>query len=235
MYAVFKREVKAYFYSPIAYVLIGLFVLISSFMFIMLNVGNQSAQFNMSLMWIGLILTVIIPMLTMRILAEDRKNGTDVLLISSPVSLTAVVVGKYLASCLVFLVMSALTLVFPIITYIYGLPSTPELIGGYIGFLLLGFTYVSVGVFASSLTENQVIAAAISFVTLLVMYFMGLIASYFGGTVAQVLNWVSFVSRYENFNMGILDLNSVIYYLSFSAVLLFLTVMIMDRRRWSQG
>ncbi len=235
MYAVFKRELKAYFYSPIAYVLTGLFILMSSIIFLLMNVSAEYAQFNMSLTYMGLILTVIIPMLTMKTLAEDRKNGTEVLLISSPVSLSSIVMGKFLAACSVFFVMTAISLIYPIVTYVYGIPNTPELIGGYLGFILLGITFISIGILASSLTENQVIAAVISFVSLLVMFFMMFVAELFGGTVAKVLNWFSLLSRDSEFNQGILSLGSIIYYLSFTAVILFLTVRIIDRKRWSQG
>lgn len=234
MFAIFKREVKAYFYSPIAYVLIGLFILLSSIFFIQ-NLNYQIADFNGNLSTMGFILIFIVPILTMKILAEDRKNGTEVLLITSPVSLTRIVVGKYLAVLFVFLVITVITFLYPVILVIFGGSITAQLIGGYIGFILLGASLISVGVFASSLTENQVIAAIISFVSLLIMGIIGPLSSSAGGVLGKVLGWLSVVSRNYDFNMGILSLSPIIYYLSFTTIFLFLTIRVIEKRRWSQG
>lgn len=234
MLAIMKREFKSYFYSPIAYVLIGLYILMSSFFFLG-NLFGQSANFNGNLATMGFLLLFIIPMLTMRTIAEDRKNGTEVLLITSPVRITDIVVGKYLAVVLVFLVMTAITLVFPAILFIFGKPAVAQLIGGYIGFILLGCTFISVGVFASSLTENQIIAAVISFVSLLTMWIIDYLAGFVGGIIAKILNWFSLFSRYSDFNAGLLNLSPIVYYISFSAVFVFLTIRVIEKRRWSQG
>lgn len=234
MLAIFKREVKSYFYSPVAYVLIGLFTFLSSFFFTPNLLGGY-AEFNGNLGTMGLLLVFILPILTMRILAEDRRNGTEVLLVTSPVSLSGVVVGKYLAALFVFLVMTAITLIYPIILSIFGQPALAPIIGGYIGFILLGASFLSVGVFASSLTENQVVAAVISFVSLLIMWVIDGISGMIGGWIAKVLNWFSLMSRYQDFNRGILDISPVIYYISFISIFLFLTIRVIEKRRWSQG
>lgn len=236
MLAIWKREVQAYFYQPIAYILIGLFFLISSIYFTFGTVASQYAELNTLLSSIVFILTFICPILTMRILTEDRKNGTEVLLVTSPVDVYQIVLGKFLASFTVFLVMFASTFIYLAIIYILGgKPEIPMLIGGYIGFLLIGACYVAIGVFASSLTENQIVAAIISFAILLLVNLVDPIASYVGGFTAKVLNIFSLVSRYDDLNEGIFDLTTVIYYLSFTAVFLFLTTRVIDKRRWSQG
>ncbi len=235
MMAIFMREVKAYFYSPIAYVLIGLFVFITSIFFLLSNLSYGVAEFNNVLSTMGFILMFIVPILTMRILAEDRKNQTEVLLVTSPVSLSGIVVGKFLATLFVFLVMTAITFIFPIVLFIFGKPDLAPIVGGYIGFILLGASFISIGVFASSLTENQVVAAVISFVSLLFIWIVEPIAGFVGGFAAKILNWFSLLSRYEDFNNGILNLGSIIYYLSFAAVFIFLTIRVIDKRRWSQG
>jgi ABC-2 type transport system permease protein len=183
----------------------------------------------------GFILIVVIPILTMRIMAEDRKHGTEVLLITSPVNITSIVVGKFLAVYSVFLVMTVLTFVYPAVLLAFGAKFTVQLVGGYIGFLLLGATYIAVGVFASSLTENQVIAVIISYVSLLIMWLADYVSNLVGGFASKVLNWFSILSRYDDFNRGILGLSPVVYYLSFTAVFLFLTVRVIEKRRWSQG
>ena len=235
MYAIFKKEVKSYFYSPIAYVLMGLFVLVVAIFFYLGNIKGQSADFNSTLSAITFILIIIIPILTMRILAEDRKNGTEVLLITSPLSLSNMVIGKYLALLLVFLVMTGLTLIFPLITLMLGTPPIAPIIGSYIGFILLGAAFISVGVFASSLTENQVISVLISFVSMLVIFFMDSLGNALGGWMSTVMNWLSLPSRYNEFTTGILNIGNIIYYLSFIAVFLFLTIRVIEKRRWSQG
>lgn len=234
MAAIFWKEVKSYFYSPMAYILIGLFILLTSIFFLP-NLIYGQGSFNSTLSTMGFILLVIVPILTMRILAEDRKNGTEVLLITSPVSITSMVVGKYLAVCFVFLIMTVLSFVYPIVLAAFGGTFTVELVGGYVGFLLLGMTFIAVGVFASSLTENQVVAVIISYVALLIMWLAGSLSSMLGGVAAKILNWFSLLSRYEDFNRGILGLSPVVYYLSFVAVFLFLTTRVIEKRRWSQG
>lgn len=235
MNAIFKREIKAYFYSPFAYVLIGLFILLSSLFFFISNMAYQSADFSGDLSTMGFILLFITPILTMRILAEDRKNGTEVLLITSPVNLTSIVLGKFFAAIAVFLTMTAITFIYPIILFIFAKPAIAPLIGSYIGFILLGASFISVGVFASSLSENQVVTALISFVSLLIIWLIEPIGNSLGGWASKVLNWFSLLSRYNDFNVGILNLSSIIYYLSFIAVFLFLTIRVIEKRRWSRG
>ena len=235
MFAIFKRELKSYFYSPIAYALIGLYIILSSVFFLLMNLNSLYADFTGNLSTMGFLLIFIIPILTMKMLAEDRRNGTEVLLATSPASLTDIVVGKYLASLCVFLVMTVLTFVYPIILSIFGKPPIPQIIGAYIGFILLGVSFISIGIFASSLTENQVVAAVIAFVGLLVMWLMDSITLYIASWAAKILSWFSLMSRYQNFNRGILNLADIVYYLSFTAVFLFLTVRVLEKRRWSQG
>jgi len=236
MFAIWKREVQAYFYQPIAYILIGFFFLISSIYFIFGTVASYYAQLNNLLSSIVFILTFICPILTMRILTEDRKNGTAVLLVTSPVDVYQIVLGKFLASFTVFMVMFASSFIYLAIIYILGgKPEIPRLIGGYIAFLLIGACYVAIGVFASSLTENQIVAAIISFAILLLINIIDPIASFIGGFPAKVLDMFSLLSRYEALNSGIFDITSIIYYLSFTAVFLFLTTRVIDKRRWSQG
>ncbi len=234
MSAIFWKEVKSYFYSPMAYILIGLFMLLTS-IFYYPNLLYGSGDFNSVLSTMGFILLFIIPVLTMRILAEDRKNGTEVLLITSPASIYSIVIGKYLASFFVFAVLTALSFIYPIILLAFGGTFTIQLVGGYIGFLLLGATFIAIGVFASSLTENQVVAVVISFVSLLIMWLAGSLSSIVGGVGSKILGWFSLTTRYEDFNRGILGLSPVVYYLSFVAVFLFLTVRVIEKRRWSQG
>lgn len=235
MAAIFWKEVKSYFYSPMAYILIGLFMLLTSVFFYLGNLASQSADFNGTLSTMGFLLLFITPVLTMRILAEDRKNGTEVLLITSPADITSIVFGKFLAAYFVFLVMTAISFIYPLILIAFGGVVSVQLVGGYIGFLLLGAAFISVGVFASSLTESQVVAVIISFVMLLIMWLADSISGSVGGFISKICSWISLLSRYTDFNNGILSLTPVIYYLSFVAVFIFLTIRVIEKRRWSQG
>lgn len=234
MFSIFKKELKSYFVSPTAYVMIGLFVLISSILFY-INLISQTSDFSFNLNYMSIILVIIIPVLTMKILADERKSGTEVLLITSPTSLTDIVVGKYLAAVAVFLIMTAITFIYPIILSAYGEPSIPEIVGGYVGFILLGASFIAFGLFASSITESQIIAAIVGIVGILLMWLLQGIAPSFGGLLSDILNWFSLFSRTEDFYAGMLSLAPTVYYLSFSAIFIFLTIRVIEKRRWSKG
>jgi ABC-2 type transport system permease protein len=235
MFSIFKKEFRSYFNSPTAYVLIGLFILLSSMVFY-INLGQATAEFNyLNLTYMSLFLILIIPVLTMKILADERKSGTEVLLITSPTSLTSIVVGKYLAAFSVFLIMTVITFIYPIILSAFGEPDIAQTIGGYVGFILLGAAFIAFGVFASSLTESQIIAAIVSIVGLLIMWLLQGIAPQLGGVWSKILSWFSLFSRTEDLYAGILSLKSVVYYLSFSGIFLFLAVRVIEKRRWSKG
>jgi len=235
MFSIFKKEFKSYFASPTAYVMIGLFVLLSSMVFY-INLASPTAEYNyLNLTYMSLFLILIVPILTMKILADERKSGTEVLLITSPTSLSSIVIGKFLAAFSVFLCMTVITFVYPIILSAFGEPNIAEIIGGYIGFILLGAAFIAFGVFASSLTESQIIAAIVSVVGLLIMWLLQGIAPTLGGNWSKLLSWFSLFSRTEDFLAGLLTLKSVVYYLSFSAVFIFLAIRVIEKRRWSKG
>ncbi|MBN2558091.1 MAG: ABC transporter permease [Clostridia bacterium] len=234
MFTVAKKEIATYFKSPIAYILIGLFLLMISILF-WTPFSAGSGDFMIVLENMGFFLIFLVPILTMRILAEDRKNGTEVLLLTSPTSLTKIVIGKFIAMYFVFLVITVISLIYPLIMVRFGGVFTVQLAGGYLGFLLLGASFVAVGVFASALTENQVISAIISFVALLVMWMAGAFSAEVGGFLGTLLSWISLLSRYDIFTRGILGLPEIIYFLSFTTLFIFLTIRVIERRRWIQG
>jgi ABC-2 type transporter. len=234
MLAVYKRELKIYFYSPIAYVIIGLFIFLSSLFFNNLFYEGTT-DYNSVMSSMGTIFVFLAPMLSMRIISEDRRNGIEVLLLTSPQTITNIVFGKFLALLTVFGVIMLVSLVYPVILLIFGKPFITQIIGGYIGFILLGITFLSIGLFASSLTENQIIAAAISFVILLSMWITDTVSAYAGGTMKEAMNWFSLISRYLDFQMGILNLSNILYYLSFTGLFIFFTMQVIEKKRWSQG
>jgi ABC-2 type transport system permease protein len=235
MFAIMKRDFKSYFNSPIAYVIIGLFMFIMGLFFNSGLMSNSSDFMGSIVGSMSSMLIFIIPILTMRTIAEDKKNGTEVLLITSPTRITEIVLGKFLAAYCVFLIMTAFTLIFPIILMVLGNPDVALILSSYLGFILYGAVFISVGVFASSMTENQIVAAIISFVSLFAITALDFLASFFSGFINKAIVWLSLNQRYSDFGSGIIDLTSIVFMLSFTAVFIFLTVRVIEHKRWSQG
>jgi len=235
MFTIYKRELKSFFYSPIAYSVIGFFVMVTALFFWMNNIMGESPMFTSVLSSVSLMLVFIVPILTMKLLAEEKKNGTEVLLRTSTVSISGIVYGKFLSALTVFCIMTCITIIFPIIMMTRGTIPIAATVGSYIGFILLGASFISIGVLMSSMTENQVVAAISGFVILLTMFLLQVISSFLGGIIGQAMNWVSLVARYNDFSQGIFNLTSVIFYISFTMVILFITIKNIERRRWSQG
>lgn len=234
MFAIMKRDFRSYFNSPIAYVLIGLFMLLLGLFFnSMIGYGSDIMSQFVSTM--SSLLLFIVPILTMRSMAEDKKNGTEVLLLTSPVRVTEIVLGKFLAAFSVFLVMTGVTLIFPLITIVAGKPDIALILSSYFGYILLGAIFISLGIFASSLTENQIIASIISLVSIFLIQNIDYLASFFSGFLNKAFLWLSVKDRYEDFSIGIIDLTSIIFMICYAAVFLILTVRIIERKRWSQG
>lgn len=235
MFSIYKKEVKSYFYSPIAYIMIGLFVLIVAIFYFSSNIIGLSSNFSDTIAAASFLLIIIIPILTMRLIAEDRKSGVEVVLLTSPTSIGKIVVGKYIATLTVFLMMTVITIIFPVIMSFFGTVSAAQIVSTYLGFVLMGAAFIAIGIFASSLTENQIVAVVVGFVILLVMWMVGPIGTYAGGILATVLTWLSLPVKFSNFTSGILDLSSIVYFLSFTGLFIFLTIRMIERRRWSQG
>jgi len=218
-----------------AYILIGIFTILTSIFFYPYLAYYRLGDFSIMLDTVSFFLIFIVPVFTMRLLTEDRKNGAETLLLTSPTPLQSVVCGKYLAAVSVFFVMIAVSWIYPVIQVIFGGAISSQLIGGYIGFFLLGAAFIAYGLFSSSLTENQIIAAIICVAGLLVIQIAEALSSMIGGVVGKVLDWLSLLSRYRDFSSGIFGIAPIVYFLSFIALFLFLTVRVIDKRRWSQG
>lgn len=287
MLAIIKREFKAYFSSPTGFVFMGFFLLLTGFFFVMANVLQASPDYNAVLGSITFIFLIVVPVLTMRLISEETKQKTDQLLLTSPLSLTKMVLGKYFAAVGVFLLTLLVTALYPILLSFFGSVAAWEILGGYIGFFLLGSSFIAVGLFVSSLTDNQVVAAIVTFVSLLLMWlidwiqqgipadinsgivFAGLLAlsagvfvyfttrtifvsigvfvigagiitglyffnpDVFSGFIIRVLDWFSLLKRYNDFAMGILSVSPIVYYITFCTVFVFLTIRVIEKRRWS--
>lgn len=178
MLAVFRREFKAYFTSPIGFVFVGFFILIAGVFFAISNLLSGSPNFTGVLSSLTFVFLFLVPILTMRLLTDEMRQKTDQLLITSPLSITGIVMGKYLAAVGVFAITLLITVIFPVIMSFYSLLGLGwwEILGGYIGFLLMGCAFISVGLFFSSLTDNQLIAAMETFAALLLIWILDFVA-----------------------------------------------------------
>ena len=181
----------------------------------------------------AVIFLFIAPVLTMRQLAEERKLGTDELIMTSPVSTTSIVVGKYLAAVCTYVVYLVITMIYPAILIKYGSPDMGPIYSGYLGMFLFGAGCLAVGTFSSSLTDNQMVAGVVGFGLLLLFWILGWAGAVVTGPIGDTLANFSLLKRFDDFQKGIIDLSSVLYYVSFISIFIFLAVRVIDSRRWS--
>ena len=178
------------------------------------------------------VMVILAPILTMRLLAEEQKLGTLELLMTAPVRDHEVVLGKFLASLVIFVVTLALTSYYVILLYWYGDPDTGPLMSGYLGFILYGATTLAVGILASAMTSNQLVAAVLSFGVLLILVLLNLVTAAVSGTAEEILIQLSPQSHLDDFLRGVIDTWHLIYYITFIAAVLFLTIRLVESRRW---
>lgn len=223
MWAIIKKEVKSYFLSPIGYVFIGLFLAMCSVFFYLDVAYYGSLQFENMFYSASTILTFIIPILTMRMFAEERKNGTEQLLLTSPISIFKVVIGKLLAALCVIVITLLLSFLFYFIVSFFGKPAIGQVLVAMLGFILMSIATLSVGMFASSLTENQIIAGIITVAFLIISLFITDISSLFSG--------FALINFYTSFAQGVISLENVISLLLFSMLFISFTMIVMQRRK----
>jgi len=251
IWSLVKKELRAYFSSPIAYVIIAGFLLLVGYFFYSLVAWFNAAamqmaqnpyyaqQVNINEMVFSplfhnmiIILILVAPLLTMRLLAEEKKGGTDELLFTSPLSVGEIVLGKYIAALIMWTIMLGLTALLSIFAFAYGNPELAPWLTGYLGLFLTGALFIAIGLFFSSLTENQIVAAFLTVVTLLLLLVLNWVTSSGGGGWRTVLSYLSFSDHFGDMARGILDTKDVAYYLTFSAFGLFLTHSVIQSRRW---
>lgn len=242
MSSIFKREVNAYFTSLIGYIFLAAFFAASGVLFGLTSVTrNQQDKLlylttDMSSMYslLFFVLLVLIPILTMRTLSEDKRNKTDQLLLTAPISLNSLVMGKFLAALLIYVIGVGMTLVYAIVLSFFAEVAWLTVFGNVVGLLLVGSAFISVGVFVSSLTENQVIAAVVSFIAMCGLYLISSIASIIPiNWISKIFSGLSFSDRYYSFTYGIFDFSNVLFFISATIVFLFLTTRVLERRRWN--
>lgn len=234
MFAIFRRELRNYFSSPIAYIYIAVYYALASFYFFGTTLVANSTNLSYVFSALFTISIFMIPILTMRLLSEDRRYKTDQALITAPVSILGIVMGKYLAAVLIYFIGILITLVMAVIVALFATPDWAVIFGHFIGLFLLGAALIAIGTFISSLTENQVIAAvggfAAGFALMLVDALTSVVSSPLGQSIIQ---GVSFYQRYQSFTVGVLDFADVIFYLSVCVLFVFFTVRVFEKRRWS--
>jgi gliding motility-associated transport system permease protein len=252
IWSIVKRELVSYFASPIAYVILAIFTFLSGYFFYVrlqmynfLSLQYMKYQGYISSLNVNdyivkplyanlaVILLLLIPIITMKSFAEEKRNGTKELLMTSPVTLTDILIGKYISACIVFLAMLMLTFTVPLFLLIYGAPDRGALLTAYIGMSLIGAAMISVGMFASSITENQIVAAVITFGLLLLFWAIGWVSHGVAPGLASFLTYLSLIDvHFQDLLKGIIDTRDIVYYLSVIFFFLFLTHRVLESERW---
>ena len=227
-----KKELKSYFDSPIAYIIITIFLLISGwFFFSDLFLVNQATLRNLFGI-IPFIFMFFIPAITMRLISEEKKSGTIEILLTLPVKDHQIILGKFLAGLILISLAVILTLVYAFTLSGLGNLDFGSVVSGYLGLILLGATYLSIGIFTSSLTQNQIVAFIISFLIIFVLYLLDNVLIFMPGFLASVLEYLSVNYHFSNISRGVIDSRDVIYYLSLIFFFLFLAVRVLSSRKW---
>lgn len=234
MSAIFKREFKSYFISPMGYGVLAIMTLFQGWFFALLFRG-QSTDIGWLFSQMTIFMFMLIPVLTMRTMSEDRRQKVDQVLITSPVGLYSIVLGKFLATFCIFMLSYSITIVFEVIIAFQNVSvNLLEYIGNILGVALMGSALIAIGIFVSSLTESQMVSAVVSFSISMVIYMI----DFFGGlidnaSVNKVVDAISFTTRYNTFAEGLIDYSNVVFFLCFAAVFIFFTVRVLDKRRYS--
>lgn len=224
MWAVFKKELKSYFLSPIGYVAIGLFLIVFSLFFYLTTIVQRAVDLgNLYFNTARYGLLIIVPIITMRMFAEERKSGTEQLLLTSPKSITGVVLGKFFAAVALIAITLVISLMYYIILCFFQAPNIIPVLVMILGFLLLSMSAISLGMFASSITENQVIAAIITIVFLVIPWFLP--------NLSETFSIIDLMSSYQKFPAGLISVQEVVRLVSFALVFILLTIIIMQRRK----
>lgn len=234
MTAIYKRELKSYFTSPIGYIFLAIMVFFQGQYFAaMFSAGLPDITYIFNQMYIYVFF--LVPILTMRTMSEDRRLKTDQALLTSPVSLTGIVMGKFLSTFTIFILSYSITLVFEIILAFQSVSiNWLVYIGNILGIGLMGAALIAMGIFISALTESQVAAAFGTFVATIVIYMLDFFTNLINvNIVTKIVEWISFMGRYNTFVNGVIDYSNALFFIGFAAIFLFLTVRVLEKRRYS--
>jgi ABC-2 type transport system permease protein len=252
-YPVYKRELGAYFGSPIAYTVLGIYLIVCGYFFFAIfgwfstisfqamrsPYGYGAPSLNMTdgvlrplFGDMSVIMLLVMPMLTMRLFSEEKKAGTAELLFTYPIRDWEIILGKFAACVTIFTLMLAITLIYPYMMLKYGKPEAGPIISGYIGLFLMGVAFIALGTFASSLTENQIVASIATFGGLLLFWVVGWSSELVHGKTGELLSHLSIIEHFQNFAKGVVETKDIVYYLSFAFFFLFLTLRSIESKRW---
>ena len=248
VFALARKELRSYFASPIGYVIVGLFALLFGYFFyaylgFFVRSSEQMMQSGRTpnvnqdmirgvLLNSAVIILFIMPMITMRTYSEEKRSGTIELLLTSPLTDVQIILGKFLGAMGLYAVMLAVTLVYVAILFVLGNPEWKPVVAGYLGLLLMGGCFVSVGLLISSLTKNQIVAGVVTFAVFLLLWVINWIGENSGPTTREIVSYLSITEHFDDFARGVIDTKHVIYYLSFITFGLFLTAKSVDSERW---
>lgn len=233
MAAVLRREFSSFFKSPIGYVYLAVYFLIAGFYFWVL-VASQSPDISLVYSSLFLFSCILVPILTMKLFSDEKKQKTDQLLLTSPVSLSSLVYGKFFATFFVYGIGVSITVLFTLILAAFGEVDWMVMIGNYLGLLLLGAAMIAIGELISSLTESQIIAVILSLIVTVILLLLDSVVSMLSVPfLSDIIAAISITQRYNDFVNGILDISNVIFFVSIVVVVNFITVRILEKRRWS--
>ncbi|MBO5203784.1 MAG: ABC transporter permease [Clostridia bacterium] len=247
MFAIYKKELRSYFINAIGYVYVGVFLAAAALLCCYTTLGSQSYSTGSYFTMLIFAFIILIPLLTMKLFAEEKKLRTEQLLLTAPITAWQMILGKFLAAFTLFLgtVLVSCINFFPLYSYaraerageeyssIHIGPVTGEIVACVIGVLLIGAAFIAIGLFVSSLTENQLAAAVITVSIIFVMLILDVVNQYIDVyAIRAVISWVCVMSRFGSFTSGILDYTAILYYLSITGVFLLLTSRVYDKRRW---
>jgi ABC-2 type transport system permease protein len=247
--AIANKELRSYFASPIAYIVLGFFALLYGWFYVtilsyfvqqsmqMNQFGPQSMNINQQMIRLLLqnvtvLLLFVLPMITMRTYAEEKRSGTIELLLTSPLTDFQIIMGKFLGAMALYAVMLLITMVHIGLLFIYGKPEWKPIVSAYLGLFLMGGCFISAGLFISSLTKNQIVAVMATFAVFLFLWVINWIGSFSGPQVEKITSYLSIIEHFDDFAKGVIDTRHVVYYLSFITFGLFLTAKSVDSERW---
>ena len=233
MLAIIKREFRAYFRTPLGYVFVAALFFFSGYYFYTYNIYGNTTNMTRLFELLFPVVLFLVPILTMRLISEEKRSGTDQLLLTAPLSRGAIVLGKYVAASLVFMIAVSATMIQALVMSLYAAPHWPTILGNFIGLVLLGTTLIAICMFLSALTDSQVIAAVSGFVVSLFLMLVDALALVVDQRLLQsFFRSLSFNRRYVPFTLGLLELTHVIFFLSSAALFISLTTAVLDRERW---
>jgi len=248
--AIAQKEIRAYFSSPIAYIVIGLFALLFGYFYVAIldwfvrqgmsgAMGMAPAPLNLNQQFVRplllnatVVLLFVLPMITMRTYAEEKRSGTIELLLTSPLTDMQIIVGKFAGALLLYASMLGVTLLYVAVLFVFGNPEWKPIATAYLGLILLGGCFISVGMLISSFTGNQIVAGMLTFGVFLLLWVIDWIGSFLGPSGETIVNYLSITRHFEDFAKGVIDTTHLIYYVSFITFGLFLTAKSVDSERW---